>query len=208
MRRRRKLIAFCAASALFAACDASTPADPSALTDSSSDGAISGLPGSRSRERGRTRPEKVQVTNAARTEEDRRRVDRAVQDLRLLGFWPRLTKHVVAVTISTRPGEASIPKDGHLADAQRYVRSKPTLDWACHVRIYSQALADDVDRQGVYYSEGRLASPPPTVRQFWAVIVAHEVGHCSPRGQRGEAYSTLWEERVLDAFGRGRLGSP
>ncbi len=155
-----------------------------------------------------TDPKVVHLENAALTEADRRRVRRAVADLERLGFWRELTSHVASVTIATRPGPERVPPDGHLADAVMNVRLGRHPGYTCDIMIFSQALEDDVANQTTYYSEGRLAAPPPTLRQFWAVILAHELAHCSKRGQRGEAYSTKWEQRVLDAFGASRIGTP
>ncbi|MDQ4095410.1 MAG: hypothetical protein M3174_04290 [Actinomycetota bacterium] len=164
----------------------------------------------RMRERDRTRPQRtrgVPVRNLALNRADRRSVERAVADLKRLGFWKRLTREVETVIVSTRPGPGRVPPDGHLANAIRNVRLGRHAGYVCDVMIFSFALKRDVARQEIYYSEGRLPHPPPTLRQFWAVILAHELAHCTDRGARGEAYSTIWERRVLDAFGIARLGS-
>jgi hypothetical protein len=160
----------------------------------------------RLRKRERTHPQKALLTNLALTKEDRKSVDRAVADLKELEFWRELTKHVVQVRVTTRDGEAP-EGDGRLADTAMNVQLEPRPGFVCEIFIYSDALADDVSRQLGYYLDDRLATPPPTLRQFWAVILAHEVGHCSPKGQKGEAHSTEWEERVMDAFNTSRLGS-
>lgn len=158
-------------------------------------------------ERKASRPNDAAVRNLALTPADRRRVDRAVSDLKDLGLWKRLTRPVEMVVIATRPGAERTPADGHLADAVRNVQVGRRPGYVCDVMIYSQALADDVVRQGIYYDQGRLSAPPPTLRQFWAVILAHEIAHCSDAGQRGEAHSSRWERRVLERFGATRLGT-
>ncbi|MDQ4145152.1 MAG: hypothetical protein M3198_15715 [Actinomycetota bacterium] len=155
-----------------------------------------------------TRPERVSYKNLALTASDRRRVDRAVKDLKDLGFWKELTRSVASVQIATRPGSGRILEDGRLADSVMSVKLGRDPGYFCDIMIFSQAIENDVSRQQVYYSQGRLSAPPPTVRQFWAVILAHELAHCTKRGQRGEAYSTIWERRVLDAFGTTRVGTP
>ena len=160
------------------------------------------------RERAATDPGGVHLENKGLTVSDRRRVRRAVQDLKDLGFWRELTSHVASVTVATRPGPERAPADGHLADALMTVRLGRFPGYSCDIMIFSQALEDDVANQAIYYSEGRLSAPPPTLGQFWAIILAHELAHCSPRGRRGEAYSTKWEQRVLEAFGTSRLGTP
>lgn len=162
----------------------------------------------RRRKRRHTRPQRVPVTNLGLTRADRKRVDQAVADLKELGFWPELTKHVVHVRIATRPGPERIPTDGHLADALMNVQLEPRPGYVCEIMIFSDALANDVTSQLNYYFDGRLSTRPPTLRQFWAVILAHEVAHCSPKGQKGEELSTEWEQRVLGAFDTTRLGTP
>lgn len=149
------------------------------------------------------------MTRGPADAEEERRIARAVRDLRELGYWEELTTHVVRVVIAARPGEGRVPKDGRLAQALMTAHSTGRYpgSW-CEVAIFPHALEEDIARQAVYYSQGRLAAPPPTLRQFWTVILAHELAHCSPLGQKGEAYSTRWEARVLAAFGRARVGSP
>ena len=164
---------------------------------------------SRPQRRRPTRPEKVGYVNAGLTAADRAHIGRAVRDLEELGFWKELTAHVVRVKIASRPGVGRILEDERLADSIMTVEvTGPWRGMWCDVLIYSTALAEDIEQQAVYYSEGRLSAPPPSLREFWAVILAHELAHCSPRGQRGEAYSTKWEGRVLRALGRARVGSP
>jgi hypothetical protein len=138
-----------------------------------------------------------------------RRAATAVRDLRQLGFWGELTRRHDVVRIGSRNGPSGVPADGHLADSLFTSTPLPGGGYGilCDVIVYERALRDDVLRQSTYYAEGRLPGPPPSLRHFWAVIVAHELAHCSKRGQRGERWSTLWERRVLAAYGRSRSGS-
>lgn len=149
------------------------------------------------------------ITRGPADSEEARRIARAVRDLRELGYWKELTAHVVRVAIAGRPGAGRVPRDGRLAQAVSTLHTTGRYpgSW-CEIAIFPHALEEDIERQAVYYSQGRLAAPPPSLREFWAVILAHELAHCSPRGQKGEAYSTEWEARVLAAFGRARVGSP
>ena len=160
-------------------------------------------------ERRPTPPQGVGYVNAGLHGVDKAHIRRAVRDLKELGFWKELTEHVVRVRISSRPGEYRILEDGRLADSimTTQVGGRFSGVW-CDVLIYSTALVQDIAQQEIYWAEGRLAAPPPDLRDFWAVILAHELAHCSPRGQKGEAYSTIWEGRVLAALGRARVGSP
>ena len=191
------------------ACDGIRPDDPRVARRHKRPGASAGAKKDpdRPRKRRATKPARVHVENEGLTPADRRRVRRAVEDLKRLGFWRDLTSHVASVRVGTRPGPERVPPDGHLADAVLNVRLGTYPGYSCDIMIFSQALEDDVANQTIYYSEGRLAAAPPTLRQFWAVILAHELAHCSKRGQRGEAHSTPWERRVLEAFGASRLGS-
>ena len=148
------------------------------------------------------------LSNEGLDPKDRFRIARAKRDLERLGFWKELTGHLAVVRVATRPGPERVPEDGHLADALYTAKITGRVRGrVCDILIFSQALADDVGRQASYYAEGRLASPPPTLRQFWAVILAHELAHCTKRGQRGETFSSRWERRVLAAYGASRVGS-
>ena len=179
---------------------------PSGRTDGSQPGPSKDPSPGGPRERARTEPRRAKLTITA-LGRGRLRSRQAVADLKKLGFWPPLTRHVTEVVISTRAGRGSIPEDGHLADAIMNVQLGNRPGYVCDVMIFTTALADDVGRQEGYYSTGSLQAPPPTLREFWAVILAHELAHCSERGQRGEAYSTRWEKRVLAAYDSARLGS-
>lgn len=162
------------------------------------------------KERKETQPEKTRVMHATRRAA-RRLTRRAVADLKAMGYWDDLTKKIDWIRISSREGPGSIPSDGHLGDSLwTYYRDDATGNWGdlCDVVLYTPAIKHDVARQGAYYSQGRLEHPPPTLDQFWAVLLAHELAHCSARGQKGEAYSTRWETRVLEGYGVDRVGSP
>ena len=135
----------------------------------------------------------------------------AIGALKKMGYWDDLTKNIYAIRISSRGGALSVREDGRLADSLwTYYRDDKTgeLGDLCDLLFFTQAIEDDVARQAVYYAQGRLDHPAPTLPEFWAVLLAHEVAHCSTRGQRGEAYSTRWETKVLAGFGIDRVGSP
>ena len=164
--------------------------------------------GTRARGRTRARPVPARVRILPLSPTDRRNVRRAVRDLKGLKVWDDLTDHIDFIRISTRPGVERIPLDGHLADSLFTGLVRPGRDGSlCDVYMYSEAIARDVDNQQTLYAYGRLSAPPPTLRQFWAVVLAHEVAHCSQRGQQGELRSNRWERRVLDAYGVDRAGS-
>jgi hypothetical protein len=133
----------------------------------------------------------------------------AVADLKEMGFWDDLTKRIFAVRVSSR--ERSVPLDGHLADSLwTFYRDETTgeLGDLCDVLMFTRAIKDDVARQGIYYSQGRLAYPAPSLRQFWTVLLGHEIAHCTSKGQKGETYSTHWEARILEGYDIDRVGSP
>jgi hypothetical protein len=161
------------------------------------------------KERKPTQPKKAIVLIEARGDA-KRLTQRAIEDLKQLGFWDDLTKKIYAVRVSSREGSINIPTDGHLADALwTYYRNERTgeLGDLCDLLMFTKAVKNDVANQAYYYSQGRLDHPPPTLEQFWAVLMAHELAHCTNRGQRGEHYSTAWENRVLEGFGIDRVGS-
>lgn len=160
----------------------------------------------RPQERKATRPE-LRIDNQGHTGPDRVRVQRAIRTLEELGFWDELTGHLHTVIVRTRPGERRKPLDGHLADSLYTARIGPGPDGlVCDIVIFSEALADDVEVQNSNYERGAVAVPAPSLKQFWAVILAHELAHCTTPGQRGERRSTRWEHRVLRAMGVGGSG--
>ena len=138
---------------------------------------------------------------------DRARVERAIRTLKRLGFWDDLTGSLDFVIVRTRSGARRIPQDGHLADSLFTVYIGPGPDGlVCDVVIFSRALSDDVVLQSTYYEQGTLESLPPSLRQFWAEILGHELAHCTDKGQEGEKRSTRWEHRILAAMGVSRVG--
>ncbi len=154
------------------------------------------------KKRKKTRPPEPRIDNHGYTRGDRARVDSAIRTLKKLGFWDELTGHLDFVIVRTRPTESRIPEDGHLADSLFTVDIGPGPDGlVCDVLIFSRALEDDVGLQRTYYEQGSLDAPPPNLRQFWAVIVGHELAHCTRKGQEGEERSTRWERRILAAMG-------
>jgi hypothetical protein len=204
LRRRAAALALAVTICLPAGCSSGSP-----------DGRNSGPPATKAgssaesspKKRPRTKP-RMFVANKALSERDRVRIRRAVKELKRLGFWKDLTRHLWQVRVSSRPGAQRIPPDGHLADSVYQLhRVRGThLEPVCDIFFYSRALKLDVERQAEAEAAGALTEPAPGLGQFWAVVLAHELAHCTTRGQKGEAYSTRWEDRVLDAYGAGRLG--
>ena len=131
-----------------------------------------------------------------------RLIARAVRDLKRGGFWRPLTRHLYKIHLSTRDGSVNIPDDGHLADALLTAdidrRGSGTL---CDIRFYPAAVTRDLVRQWEFFEDGRLPRRPPTLRRFWAAILAHELAHClphpNPLRQVGEPVARRWERRVL-----------
>jgi hypothetical protein len=135
----------------------------------------------------------------------RKRVARAVRDLKMISMWRRLTDRLFILRIETMTGEkGEVPEDGHLADAGLAVHVDPTgAGWYCYIRIWPSALERDLANQRTYYAEGRLGFEPPTERVFWASILGHELGHCQGRRQvTPEDVALEWENRVRDVLSR------
>lgn len=121
----------------------------------------------------------------------------AVQDLKAVGIWGRLTGHLYEIELDSRSGVANVPEDGHLADAYFTGVVEPGgAGPVCDVMFFPSAVADDLARWRDYYSAGLMAEPPPSVREFYGSLVAHELAHCRP-GARGEAVARAWEARAL-----------
>jgi hypothetical protein len=110
--------------------------------------------------------------------------------------------------VGSRTGD--VPRDGHLADSLwTYYQDPDTKELGdlCDVIMFTRAVRDDVTRQALYYAQGRLDHPAPSLAQFWTVLLAHEIAHCTKRGQKGERYSTSWETKILEGYGIARVGS-
>jgi hypothetical protein len=129
-----------------------------------------------------------------------RRIAGAISDLKGLGLWGDLTRHLDRIRLRARPGRAGVPRDGHLADA--LYRSWGTGGGRlCRVTFYPRAMRDDLAKQRFYHSEGQLADAPPEMDQFWTMILAHELAHCRDH-HRGEKIALRVEARVLDLLRR------
>jgi hypothetical protein len=134
----------------------------------------------------------------------RRRVRRAVRDLKKVRVWHRLTRGLYIVQLQTDPGAGGVPEDGHLADARRdAVIDEEGSGSLCSVRIYPGAIKRELEtlRQG--YDRG-VFGPPPSLRVLWATVLAHELAHCR-RWNAGEPYAAKWEERVRRRLERLRV---
>lgn len=143
-------------------------------------------------------PPGVRVENAA-LGRSKVRVRRAIRDLKAADLWKPLTRHLYRIKFGSRLGLVNVPEDGHLADAvltaafDRHAQGR-----LCDVMLFPNAIARDLERWRTYWARGALADPPPSLRAFWASIVAHELGHCFPGGP-GEKVARSWERRALRA---------
>lgn len=127
-----------------------------------------------------------------------RRVRQAMRDLKAVNLWRPLTKHLYKIKFQSRLGLVNIPDDGHLADAILTAGFGETAQGRlCDVMFFPNAIARDLDRWRGYYDQGALVDPPPTLRQLWGAVTAHELGHCFP-GSPGEKFARRWEDRALD----------
>ena len=193
--------------AVLGSCVASSPSSPP-----STRGASPPATSARSATSARppTLPGRVKVENGA-LGPGRYLVRRAIADLKALGFWRRLTRHLYLVQISSRPGLENIPKNEHLADAllSAYVDERGAGP-LCSIMFFPAAIERDLARQNLLHSRGLLQRPAPSVRHFYAALLAHELAHCllgheSRRGiptQGPEPLARRWEDRVLEAASR------
>ncbi len=148
-----------------------------------------------------TRPDRVEVRNEA-TGESRLRIDRAVDDLKQLGMWAKLTPGLDIVEIGSRSGRSSVPPDGHLADAfVTSVIEQGRARTLCDVLFFAAAVERDLRRWHRFYRGRRIDSRPPRLGQYWAVLLGHELAHCLPRNN-GERAAQRWEWRVRKAYAR------
>ena len=129
-----------------------------------------------------------------------RLVQRAIRDLKRLDLWGPLTHHLYVINLGSRLGRDDVPRDGHLADA--YVTGVVEEEGAgalCDIMFFPTAVTDDLARWRTYYANGYIDDPPPSLRQLWASLLAHELGHCV-EGPRGERVAEKWERRAMDRF--------
>lgn len=127
----------------------------------------------------------------------RRRVDRAVDDLKAIGSWRPLTRHLYKLKVASRLGLVNVPDDGRLADAVLTAAfDEEAQGRVCDVMFFPNAIAQDLDRWRLYWSQGAVDDPPPTMRQLWGSVLAHELAHCLP-GNPGEKVAEGWEARAL-----------
>ena len=176
----------------FGACEPAN--DPPTSAASPSAGTPSPVPSSRLR----VVTGDVRVENEA-LGDSKGTVRTAIADLKNLGFWDDLTDHLYVLKISSRPGPDRIPDDGHLADAFLTGQiDETTAGPLCDIMFFPDAMVADLERYEDYYNQGLLPDPTPTLRQFWASILGHELAHCLDHGQ-GEPTAERWEKKVLTA---------
>lgn len=130
----------------------------------------------------------------------RHRLAQAIRDLKTVDLWARLAAHLYRIELDSRHGTANVPEDGHLADAYYtgIVEGRRGGE-VCDVMFFSSAVAADLERWSAYYRSGLIATPAPTMREFYGSLLAHELAHCR-RGPRGEAVARAWERRALEAL--------
>lgn len=130
----------------------------------------------------------------------RRMVQRSIRDLKKIGLWRDLTRELFVIEISARPGRRFVPEDAHLADAFRTIDIRgDRAGVLCDITFYPTAMTDDLVRWTSYHDRGLISDSPPTRRQLWAAVLAHELAHCFKRRNR-ESDAREWEERALGAL--------
>lgn len=131
------------------------------------------------------------------------RIRHAIADLKRIGAWWEVTGHLYQIDLSVKAGRKNVPRDRHLADARfwrvRYGEDDRLVAIFCAVRFFPSAIHADLERWRSLYAEGLTSRVPPTVRQLWAGILAHELFHCPPQGRktRPEPAALAWEQEVV-----------
>lgn len=147
-----------------------------------------------------TRPKRGPVVKLEAVGYARPLLRQGIGDLKRIGFWDDLTAHLYLINLDSRLGRLNVPKDGHLADA--YFTGTIDAGGAgalCDVMFFPTAIRDDLRRWRLYYSQGRIAEAPPSLEDFYASLIAHELAHCS-LGARGEPAAQAWERRTRAAL--------
>lgn len=139
----------------------------------------------------------LRVTNEARGP-SRRRVTIAVRDLKQVSLWRPLTRDLYSLQLQTDPGTYGVPDDGHLADAMIGAVVEPHGSGThCSIRFYPAAIRAELDTLEEGYRTGTFGAPP-SYRQLWAAVLAHELAHCRD-WEGAEPYAKQWEARALEA---------
>lgn len=186
--RRTRLAAFLLVSAVAVAACTDQPGEPrasrsAAPTPSPSPSVVINPPG-------------LVFDNAA-FGRSKKRVARATRDLKAIGFWRPLTRHLYKLKVASRLGVVNVPEDGHLADAILTAAfDEEAQGRACDVMFFPNAISQDLDRWRLYWAQAAIEDPPPTKRQLWGAVLAHELAHCLPGGP-GEKVAEDWEARAL-----------
>ena len=121
----------------------------------------------------------------------------AVRDLKRVGVWRPLTDHLYEIELDSRSGSSNVPDDGHLADAYfTGVVAERGAGPVCDGMFFPSAVTSDLARWRQFFAAGAMAEPPPTLREFYGSLLAHELAHCAD-GPRGEAVAQAWERRAL-----------
>lgn len=193
---KRIVLLFVAGSMVLGACEAATElsAAPIAIPKESP---IGEAPPTSSENEATERPLKV-FNNAF--EESKRRVRRAIRDLKNVGLWPRLiSRRLYVIEIQSREGVGRVPDDKHLADAslQGYIDADGS-GGRCYILFYPVAIERDLVVQQQGYDLGYWVEPP-SLRRFWAAILAHELAHCL-KWDGGEPFAEKWEARALEVM--------
>ena len=127
----------------------------------------------------------------------KQRVNQAVADLKAIGLWDDLTNHLYVVNIQSRPGTSNIPDDRHLADAFLTAQiDEQGSGGLCSIMFFPAAVRGEY-AELLAYAADHPTYEAPSLRDFWASILGHELGHCF-KGQPGEDVARRWEHRVLE----------
>ena len=129
-----------------------------------------------------------------------RRVARAIRDLKAAGMWKKLiSERLYVIEIQSREGVARVPDDKHLADAtlQGYIDDEGS-GGRCYILFFPVAIERDLVAQQEGFELG-FWDEPPSLRQFWAAVLGHELGHCLD-WDGGEPVAEKWEVRTLEAL--------
>ena len=121
---------------------------------------------------------------------------RGVRDVKAIGLWGPLTRHLGVVKFDAYAEPYRVPRDRHLADAVPMITDETgDFQQRCDVVFYTVAMADQVR---IWRREHALGLRPraPTLRELYASTVAHELAHCLP-GPHGEKVATRWERRAM-----------
>ena len=125
-------------------------------------------------------------------------IERAIEDIKEVGVWRRLTKHLYLVKFAVYERGTMKYNKRHLANALSTVVQDEAGEFqlACDIVFYRGTISEESERAREYQELGYRSQFPSSPRLLYAEIVGHELAHCL-EGKSGEKVAQRWGKKVL-----------